>query len=354
MKKIGFYSFRSDSNSFIATQKSLLQKMGYQVVELYPDHSVKTVLRRTRETPLIFFHWLENGNSKHYFQWLFLLFVLRLRGIKLVPFFHNKGLHNGSEAKKLVALIFYRFLLRISAATVLLSQSSKQYLQLLAGKKVADRVFYIPHSNYINDYPLDPPDTVNRSRDKMRVLHTGLLKPYKNLEIILALSKQFAWADIEFVIHGYFSNPKYRENIESQAAELPNVQLIPEYIPEEQLPWVVSGADLLLLPYNVESAMNSGVAILAFSNRKRVLAPAISTVLEYPEDLNYLYRYSTPQQHLEQLSEQLLKAYTEWNQDRVAFAEKGDILYHLVEIQNSPEKVIAGYTQLFQSLFPPK
>jgi len=350
MKKIGFYAYSFGENQFVEIQKDILRKLGFDVVDLYPEHSFGEILKRTRSVQVIVFNWLENGNTVHSIEWLLILAILRGRGIHLVPIMHNKQIHLGKRIKILASGILMKALYTKASSIIILSRASKDYLEASYGKRIAAKAFFIPHVNYIGAYRAN---TVAQNADnhkRMNVLLCGLIKTYKNAELIIGLAKRFHDKDIHFIIHGRIGNDHYREQITTAAQGLENLTVISEFVPDDEMGAVISSADILLLPYDTKTTLNSGIAILAFSNKKCVVSSDIPTIREYPLELNYVYQYQTESEQLEALSRQMELAYADWKYRHKDFLQKGEKLFALVQRQNSSECVANAYEKLLKDL----
>ena len=64
-------------------------------------------------------------------------------------------------------------------------------------------------------------------------------------------------------------------------------------------------ADVLVLPYNVESGMNSGVMLMAFSYKTTVIVSDIAMADEYDDNLIYKYSYDDKASHIENLAKKM-------------------------------------------------
>ncbi len=350
--KIGYYPFNME-NGFISKQKKILQEMNCNLIEIKNGTS-KVCFKKPDNPDILILNWLESGNGisnpfsllLFYFSWSFIFLKCKLKGIKTVVVFHNKKPHNSKLLKSIVAKCFMFFIYRLSSAVIVLTEDSKQYLKNLVPKRKMDKVFVVPHTNYL---PVEHIGT-DSCNEKMTVGFVGLIKPYKNCEYIFQLAKEFEDCDITFKIMGEVPEKSYEKKLTEKSKNLGNLCFIPGYLSDKDIYKVVDSFDILVLPYDIESSMNSGIAIMAFSCGKPVICPCISTITDYPAELNYVYSYSDRNDHYQRLKEQLDKAYSDWITDRTSFKKKGFELYSLVKDYNSEEKVSEAYRKVLDYL----
>lgn len=107
------------------------------------------------------------------------------------------------------------------------------------------------------------------SRTSNYFLFFGFLKPYKGLNNILSLLKQYEdLRSIPIVIAGNGNSPQLRE-----LSVFPNVQIINRYLSNDDLASLIYHSRCVLCPYN--SASQSGVILTSFTFFKPVIATDI-------------------------------------------------------------------------------
>lgn len=110
------------------------------------------------------------------------------------------------------------------------------------------------------------------TRDGRTILFFGKVRKYKGLDILLAaMPKVLSRIECELVVVGEFydSIGKYQDLIRKHGIE-DHVRIDNRYVPNEEVPSIFDGADVLVLPYL--SATQSGVARIALSNRLPIIA----------------------------------------------------------------------------------
>lgn len=139
----------------------------------------------------------------------------------------------------------------------------------------------IPEGSYVGYYP----DKIDRSEarkllsidnDKLVLLYTGLIKPYKGItELITYFKKMFSDNTI-LIIAGSIMDTGYGNTIKGMISE--NIVLIDRFIDNDELQIYFNAADIVTLPF--KQIENSGSVILAMSFKKAVIAPAMGVLEE--------------------------------------------------------------------------
>ena len=104
------------------------------------------------------------------------------------------------------------------------------------------------------------------------------------------------------------------------------------FINNGEIPSLLSKVDIVLIPYNVESSLNSGVAILAFSYAKTVISTEIGTVLDFL-DSGMVYVYNNSQN--DELKNTLCSIYDEIQKDSHFLEVKGSGMLEYVRKHNN-------------------
>src|SRR5690606_39824303 len=108
-----------------------------------------------------------------------------------------------------------------------------------------------------------------------------------------------------------------------------NIELKLKFIPDQEIPTLINEADLLVLPYDLKSSLNSGTAILAFSYGKSVICPEIGTISDLGQIKNNVlhYQYASDKEHLSQLSTKIQDALHLKEKDSSIFSSMGNRMY---------------------------
>jgi beta-1,4-mannosyltransferase len=134
----------------------------------------------------------------------------------------------------------------------------------------------VPHGHYRGYYQA-PPDA-GAVRRQLRLdqrpvlLCFGLIRPYKNIPGLIRAWKQLPAPRPQLVIAGRAMDAQLAGDIEREASGEADLHLLLRFIAADEVPGLFAAADVVVLPYQARSALNSGVAHLALSlNRPAVL-----------------------------------------------------------------------------------
>src|SRR5690606_22044652 len=139
----------------------------------------------------------------------------------------------------------------------------------------------IPHPNYINEYGriiTENDDTENNQ--KLKLLFIGQIKPYKNIELLINAVSNLKKSEVILTIAGRPLNVEYKNKLEEIARQSENINLVLKFIDDNDIRKYLCAHDLVILPYDINSSLNSGTAILAFSYMKTIICPKIGTLDE--------------------------------------------------------------------------
>lgn len=355
MKTIMYYPFESKNNKYIEISKNAISQCDINIIPF--EGNIKNTAALTSTSAAIF-NWLESLNyektfGKQLYQLVINIFkieILKLYGIKIITTFHNKRNHDSEKVGIDLHFLFMKWLFRRADAIIILSIDSQKYLNdFLPESKWIDKIWYIPHPNYIGAYSPSISEVAYPNNSKMQILFIGLLKKYKNIELIIECAKKTQNLDVEYVIAGGCSEDFKRE-LESLVLKLKNVKLEFGFVSDNVVDRKIREADILVLPYNTESSMNSGTVYLAFSNGRTVICPEISTVKEFNQNDVYGYRYRNREEHLMKLENTIRLAYNDWKNNRQEFECKGKRVFEAVKNQSSQNEILSRYQSMFDVL----
>lgn len=326
-----------------------LRDAGYRVYELDTFFSS---IAHFRSIKLIHLNWFENIDDSSYVKALFsylkkmfVLTVISLTDKRLVWTMHNRMTHEKKTSSFSHAIT--KRLIRLADAIVIHSEQSRALLDHF--KDLKGSVHYIPHPDFIGSYGALVPS--EQSDTKLKLLFVGTVKPYKNIELLIDVVSRFE-GTVELTLAGNPHTQAYKEKITQIAALAGNVTLMLHFIPDEQLPILMAGCDLLVLPYDLNSSLNSGSVILAFSYRKTVLCPAIGTLSDMNSaQQNFLsYRYDSPSAHADVLADLIAKAVVMKKEAGNVFEKMGNEMYAYVRMRHGKQLVSDKLINIYNEL----
>lgn len=288
-------------------------------VNSFPSN--KKILSGKIDFDVAWLNWFENFPTSNYqfFKQLILRILdikaIKSKGKRIYTVFHNKQPHESNFPK--LNKWFYKFLLRKSDRIIILSDESKKFVADLLDDKHLNKTVKISHPAYEIRRREKHTDT----NDKFTALFFGLLRPYKNIELIIQLAKENP--DINFIIAGKPLDETYELELKGLCNGIRNITLIPKFQNDDDIEGLIDKSSIVLLPYNIYSSLNSGVLFYSLSKGINVIIPEIPSVGEFKnKDLIYHYFYNDEEEHLKRLQEKLNQAKMDYFNSPEDFMEK--------------------------------
>ncbi|WP_416448238.1 glycosyltransferase family 4 protein [Leeuwenhoekiella sp. A2] len=316
----------------------------------YTVFSLKEVFKNYNDfisVKIVHLNWFENVNSLYEFlnkiAKISLLFLFRK---KIVWTLHNKRPH--VKNFHLLQEILFKLLIRSADKIVIHSRESRNLL-LEINEKVEHKIVHIPHPNYIDSYGVRKHSSLKQSHF-LNLLFVGAIKEYKNIELLIEVVNSFNSNDLKLTVAGFCPDQSYAEDIQKLGRN-GNVKLDMQYVDDEQLLYYFSKNDLLVLPYDINSSLNSGSAMLAFSYGISVICPEIGTINDIENDnCLFKYNYSSEKEHKDNLKAQIEKAINLKRENSLILKEWGNTLREEVKVKNNQEKIVSSFISLYKSI----
>lgn len=308
MIKVIFEPVESKINIYVNILVSLLKERGVSVKKL---HFLTLLKMRKSRSALIHLNWFENleGDSssvqiRSFIRKLLQLILARILGIKMVWTMHNREPH--SKKFRFLNFILLKRILSWSTRIIIHSEFSVKVLGDLYGVP-KEKCWYIPHPHYIGKYG---PVLENENGDStLKLLFLGAVKPYKNIELLLSVMAKLQDFAVELLIVGKPENEMFKNQLLEYAKDLSSVHFELGFVPDDQINGYLGRCDLLVLPYDMRSSLNSGTAYLAFSYAKTVICPAIGTIQDVKDnEAVFTYSYTDEGTHVEALQQAIKRA----------------------------------------------
>lgn len=349
--KIIFNPCENKENQYIAILVNELEKHDFEVSRLDDFLSSRAHFKSIQLLHLNWFENLDDSSSKSmwksYFRKLVVLAAVKFGKKKLVWTMHNRLSHEKKSGKLSRALT--RKLVSQADAIVIHSAASREILHSQY-PNLQPKIVHIPHPDFIHVYGPMLPESPEKRTPQLKLLFLGAIKPYKNIELLIEVAKKFPQA-VHMTIAGNSNSDTYRSELQKLAEEASNISLELKFIPDGELPNYIHQSDLLILPYSLESSLNSGTVILGFSYGRTVICPRIGTI----DDLNggedvFDYRYETKLEHIEALEKQIQTAINQHQKNPNSVIEKGHRMRELVLKKNNKQDVTHSLIKLYKSL----
>lgn len=342
MYKIAFYPYEKEDNEYVNITKRVIERQGVELVDLEKVLENKTL----DGVDALYLNWYENERLDRLISRYLTLRKCKKKNIKIYFVMHNKRPHDG---RLLNVKIFIRdLMLKVADKIIILSEESKLYLS----EDCVDKTVVIPHPNYINVYSdyFDINENQCNDSKELRMLFMGQVREYKNIEMLIECFKKLrqCHSNVSLTISGKPLVSEYGDKLKALIGDEKSIKTDFRFISDEEIPDLMKNHDILVLPYELRSSLNSGTVILAFSFGKTVIVPKIGTVREYDSNLMYSYEYESKEEHEKKLYEQMEKVVMDYNRNNRVLDEKGKKLYAIVQEKNSEEALSKLYENLFK------
>lgn len=342
----------NEENRYIQLLVGQLRANGYRI---HPLDTFFSSWAHFSSIKLVHLNWFENIDDSNIFKALrsFLrkmtvLMAIRLSGKPLVWTLHNRISHE--KGMPFFNRMLTRLLVRWSDVIVIHSAQSETVLAAY-GATASERMVYVPHPHFIGVYG-DAVTAAPRRDAVLRLLFIGMVKPYKNLELLIDTVARFGHR-VQLTIAGKATDEDYRRRLAERAHAIGNVAILPYFIPDDELAGLLCHTDAVVLPYDLASSLNSGTVMLAFSYKKTAICPEIGTVSELGSlmEETFSYRYGTEAQHRKALAQQIERALALRQNDPAALVRMGERLYRHVAATNSPQRVGEVLDRIYGDVF---
>lgn len=282
--KIVYHPYGSGDNMYTDIILEGLRKRKFEIIPLDDFFS------NYRDVKIIHLNWYENiASLLNFLNKTTKLIVFKILGKKIVWTMHNKEPHDNKKPSLQKA---FRNLLIFFADTIIIHSLDSKGELSKKGKKIIDKTFYLPHPDYIDVYGhTNGISSTVANKTSLNLVFVGLVRPYKNLELLIDCVSKFG-DKVKLTIAGKPKDDEYANSIREKAGSNPNIELDLRFIEDNRLISYIQHSDLVVLPYKMNSVLNSGTVILSFSYGRSVICPNIGTINDIHDKsaiLNYSY-----------------------------------------------------------------
>lgn len=278
-------------------------------IETYPIKKSFSSISLFRETKIFNINWFESIEKKglrgvlEYYVKKCLLVLLKLTNKKIIYTLHNRVPHHSENRKYSQQLM--RWLATNADSIVIMSEDSRKVIDdLIPGNKgnLPNKVTKIPHPSYVRNYNLnktgDLRTSLNIRREDTVFMFIGSISSYKNIELLIEVFVEMNNPKSKLIIAGKPSNLEYGERLKELIGT--DTRIIPmfDYISHDDMELFYNTADIVVLPYDKTSSLNSGALYLSFTFSKTVICPDIGSVNDIADkSILYQYGYNTDKEH---------------------------------------------------------
>jgi len=281
-------AFPKYGNDYTEQLYKEIERRGVAVVEGVWNH--RWISSHVQRGDLVHLHWpsflydVPTSPLRTYVRLLKLALNLRAakrRGASVLWTAHNLYPHEGGRVSRA-----HRWGRRITLAfadSIIVHGATAAAIVAKEFRLPPDRLRVGHHPHWIDHYANSL--TAMQSRAKLGIgandfvyLHLGRCRPYKGLEALIDAFRSVA-GPARLVIAGKFSSDSYLKQITAIAAAVPNVNLIPRAIPDDEIQVYLNASDCVVLPYR--EILTSGTALLALSFGRPVVAPNLGSMPDH-------------------------------------------------------------------------
>lgn len=257
---------------------------------------IELLLKRFQGNKIFHLHWTYGfvisfpGFLSKYLSTLYLISItifIKLLGYKLIWTIHNTVPHNEEFINDQWT---YRFLSNLSDRKIVHSSQTIHEMRQLKYNILNTEV--IPIGNYIGVYPkaeakLRVRQKMDLPRDAFVLLFFGNILPYKGVEDLIREITVINKANVFLVISGRCKDLNLLNKLELLSNTYKNVKLFNNYIKNSEVSNFFEACDVVVFPF--KKITTSSTAILAFSQKRSIIAPRIGDLKNLSEKVGFFY-----------------------------------------------------------------
>jgi len=172
-------------------------------IETYDFRDFKKCPWKLASLDFVNLNWYDDINEPNKIKAIFtlnkkmaMITFLKIFKVKIIYTFHNKVAHDGKSKRE--NLILKRFIMKRADTISVLSTSSISYAKNIIGKtKGKPEFFFVGHPLYNNTANQDV-----KAHERLVFLYFGMVRPYKNLEMLIEVWKELGLDDAKLIIAG--------------------------------------------------------------------------------------------------------------------------------------------------------
>ncbi|WP_009632910.1 glycosyltransferase family 4 protein [Synechocystis sp. PCC 7509] len=266
-----------------------LAKMGVEIEELNCPTIFLPRLLKHKKPNFVHFHslhsfFLTSSRLKSLVKLVVFLgqvFALRLIGTKIIWTVHDLKSHSSQYLK--IDRFGTTLFMMLTHKIITHYEVAKREVITTLGLKNEDKIFVIPHGNYI-DYYENKIDRIEARRalsipsSSLMFLFLGRIEGYKGVVEMIDAFKQLNNKEAQLVIAGKIETKELENLLKQKIAGEDNIQLISGFVPDKQIQVYMNACDVVEFPYL--DILTSGAVLLAMSFGRACIAPRMSCFTE--------------------------------------------------------------------------
>ncbi|WP_199344869.1 MULTISPECIES: glycosyltransferase [Nostoc] len=225
---------------------------------------------------------------------IFELVVLKMIGIKIIWTVHN--LKNHENINLTLDRIYNIVVAKLSNGIITHCQAAKEEVIKEFSVKKKDKIFVVPHGNYIECYEnkiekVTARESLGLKDSNLVFLFLGTIRPYKGVFELIDTFNQLSSDKVQLVIAGrvHNDNQEMTDTLKQKIANNQRIKLIPGFIPADKIQLYMNACDVVIFPYR--DILTSGAVVLAMSFGRACIAPRKGCIGEVLDDTGaFLYQ----------------------------------------------------------------
>lgn len=354
-----YFPYDNPWNKYTLNAQRCIRGAGVKIVEL---RKYMFPLKDFFSCKIFNFNWIEDRIADNapsafkqrlkYIRMCFIFAAIKLTGKKIIWTMHNKLPHSAKNRKYKVKLM--RKIARCSSAVVIHCQDSMTPLRALYKNINPNKVYLINHPSYIGNYTPSGADIrarLNIPADRVVLMFIGSARRYKNIEALIVAFRRAGVSGMTLFIAGETEDEAFASSLRKLADGSKDIVFDDRFIPDDEIADYYAAADIAVLPYNIETSLNSGAAYMSFSLKKTVICPEIGTIKQLKDkSFVYSYSYNTDDEHVTALTDVIKRVAGDVKKDSSALEKLGQKAYDYVADEHSDERITEDYRKLYYKL----
>ncbi len=208
----------------------------------------------------------------------------RRRGTKIVWTVHNCHSHENFHPK-LEAWFWSQFIPRVDGVINLSRAAHLSAINQFPSLADVPNVV-IPHGHYRSEYVaahVNARQVLGIPANAQILLFSGLLRPYKNVDLLVRAFRQVTNRDALLYVLGQPSSRELEQKIRAEAGNDARIRFIFNFLQPGELAVYTRASDAVVLPYR--DILNSGSALLSLSLNRPVVVPDLGSMGELKADV---------------------------------------------------------------------
>jgi glycosyltransferase involved in cell wall biosynthesis len=285
-----------------------LNYKGVQIIDYFPNLIFLPRIIWEGKPDILHIHMLhyflfKRNNITRLIKFLLFItqvFILRLIGTKTVITVHEWADRLG-DGKHDIPLQWAAILGRLFHALITHCESTRNEIIKAFRLENKNKVFVIPHGNYIGSYEnkvsqLEARKFLGINTEDLVFLLFGNIHRTKGFLEAIDVFKRLQQTKIFLLIAGYPGEEEIEELIKDKVKENENILFVPGIVPDEEVQIYMNASDCVIVPYKVFTT--SGVTILAMSFGRACIAPQVGFFRDMLDDCGAFLYDSTHEDNL--------------------------------------------------------